>query len=208
MTREPQDKSDFLILNGSEIAALTSTDDLIEAASDALRKTSNKTALQDVRRVLDLQEPDGACMSLMYAALADQPLFGAKVISVFPENFSHGLPSHRGGIILFEREHGRPVALIDGGETTAWRTAAASAVATRALSRRDSKILTLLGYGKQAQQHVVSIAAVRPIREIRVWGRDPQKAEHFAAAQRDAGFDCSAYSDAADAVAGSESSAP
>lgn len=198
------DEPDFLIIRKEDIAALAGMDDLLRVAEQALRKTSSKVAVQDVRRVLELPDAPGACLSVMYAVIADQPLFGAKVLSVLPGNFAHGLPSHRGVIVLFERAFGRPVGLVDGGEATAWRTAAASAVATRALARADATSLALLGYGEQAARHVRAIAAVRPIRSIRVWGRDAGKAAQFAQVQRAAGFDAQAFPDAAQAVAGAD----
>jgi ornithine cyclodeaminase/alanine dehydrogenase-like protein (mu-crystallin family) len=200
MTSAAERKGDFLVLDKDAIRSIANIKGLIEIADAALRSTSNGNAVQDIRRVLDIPNMDGACMSLMYATLANRPFFGAKVLSVFPGNFAHDLPSHRGGVLLFEREHGRPVALIDGGEATGWRTAAASAVATRALSRPDSSTLTLLGYGEQAQRHVDAITAVRPIRRIRVWGRDAARAEAFARRQRDTGFDAEAFPDARKAV--------
>ena len=201
---EVSQEADFLILDADAIKALIDTDHLVNIAEGALRKTSNGTAIQDVRRVLEFPGTGGGCLSIMYANVTDQPAFGAKVLSVYPGNFTHGLPSHRGGILLFERQHGRPVALLDGGEATAWRTAAASAAATRALARPDSSTLTLLGYGEQAQRHVDTIASVRPIRSIRVWGRDVDKAERFAGRQRKAGFDAAAYSNVKEAVAGAD----
>jgi ornithine cyclodeaminase/alanine dehydrogenase-like protein (mu-crystallin family) len=207
MTEAPSDNfhsDDFVVLNQTTIGSLVDIPGLIEIAASALQKTSNGVALQDVRRVLDLPNSGGGCLSIMYAALTDRPAFGAKVLSVLPGNFTHGLPSHRGGILLFEKEHGRPIALLDGGEVTAWRTAAASAVATRALSRPDSAILALLGYGEQAQKHIATISKVRPIREIRVWGRDPGKAERFAQVQRDAGFEAKAFREASDCVTGAD----
>jgi ornithine cyclodeaminase len=172
----------------------------LEATEAALLKTSNGIARQQIRRTLDLPGAAGSCLSLMYAALDDRPLFGAKVLSVFPDNFAHGLASHRGGVFLFDKDHGRPVALIDGGELTAWRTAAASAVATRALSRTDSSVLTVFGYGEQARRHVEAIATIRPIREIRVWGRDYAKARRFAESLSVTGFEAEAYRDAREAV--------
>ncbi|MAY63523.1 MAG: ornithine cyclodeaminase [Rhizobiales bacterium] len=205
MTELPKDGSaGLLVLGGRDIAGITDVAELIGVAREALRKTSDLTAVQDVRRVLDLEEPGGACLSVMYAAIADLPLFGAKVLSVLPQNFARGLPSHRGGILLFERDCGTPVAIVDGGQTTAWRTAAASAVATQCLSRENSSVLTLMGYGEQAERHVVALSAIRPIREIRVWGRDPEKAEAFADKQRAAGFDAKGCDDAQTAVAGAD----
>lgn len=204
MVRREADRemaSDFLVLGRDAIRAILSVDKSIEIAEAALRKTSNGKASQDIRRTLGLPGAAGTCLSVMYAALSDRPLFGAKVLSVFPDNFDHGLPSHRGAIVLFDREHGRPVALMDGGELTAWRTAAASAVATRALSRPGSATLAVIGYGEQSRRHVSTISRVRPISRIRVWGRDRRKAERFAEEQAAAGFDASVCNDARDAVA-------
>lgn len=197
-------EDDFLILDRAAIDAMLDIPTVIDIAAAALQKTSNGVAHQDVRRVLGLPGSDGGCLSIMYAALADRPTFGAKVLSVYPGNFTRNLPSHRGGVLLFEKDTGRPVALLDGGEVTAWRTAAASAVATKALSRPESTILAVLGYGEQARRHVATISAVRPILDIRVWGRDLRKAEWFAQVQREAGFRAVAYADAADCVAGAD----
>lgn len=193
-------KQTFIVLDKHAIRSVMSVEASIEIAEAALRKTSSKVATQDIRRTLPLPGPGGTCLSVMYAALSDRDLFGAKVLSVYPENFSRGLPSHRGAILLFNTKDGTPVALVDGGELTGWRTAAASAVATRALSRTDSSTLAVFGYGEQARRHIEAISLVRPIRRIHVWGRDAWKAAQFAAEQTTAGFDASAFPDAREAL--------
>ncbi|UVK54739.1 ornithine cyclodeaminase family protein [Mesorhizobium sp. AR02] len=195
MNGEPE----FLLIDKSAIREILTLSLVLETTEAALRKTSTGMARQQIRRTLELAGAAGSCLSLMYAVLDDRPLFGAKVLSVFPENFAHGLSSHRGGVFLFEKENGRPVALIDGGELTAWRTAAASAVATRALSRSESSTLTVLGYGEQARRHVAAIADVRPIRAINVWGRDFEKAQRFAE-ELSVSFEVKAHREARDAV--------
>jgi ornithine cyclodeaminase/alanine dehydrogenase-like protein (mu-crystallin family) len=186
----------FVVLDKHAIRSVISIETSIEIAEAALRKTSNGVASQDVRRTLALPGSSGTCLSVMYAALSDRDMFGAKVLSVYPDNFSRGLPSHRGAIILFDKEDGTPVALVDGGELTCWRTAAASAVATRALSRTDSSTLAVLGYGEQARRHIETVSNVRPIRRIHVWGRDPDKVIRFAEEQVSAGFEGFAFTDA------------
>jgi ornithine cyclodeaminase len=197
-------EGDFLVLDKQAIASVVNNGSLIAIVETALRSTSNGRATQDVRRVLDLPQGEGACLSVMYASIADEPMFGAKVLSVFPGNFSLGLASHRGGILLFEKVHGRPVALIDGGETTAGRTAAASAVATTALARADVSTLSLFGYGEQAQRHIEMISEIRPIRKIHGWGRSIDKARRFADTQRAAGFEAQAFDLPRDAVAAAD----
>jgi ornithine cyclodeaminase len=106
--------------------------------------------------------------------------FGAKLISVFPENFSLGVQSHQGLVILFDPENGAPVCVLHAGEITAIRTAAASAVATDALARRDARRLTILGYGEQAATHARAISKVRNLESITIWGRSPERARAFA----------------------------
>ncbi|TPJ32615.1 ornithine cyclodeaminase family protein [Mesorhizobium sp. B2-8-3] len=198
--RKVNAETEFLLIDRNAIRQALTLPLALEATEAALLKTSNGAARQQIRRTLDLPGAAGSCLSLMYAALDDRPLFGAKVLSVFPGNFAHGLASHRGGVFLFDKDHGRPVALIDGGELTAWRTAAASTVATRALSRPGSSMLTVLGYGEQARRHVEAISQVRPIRAVHVWGRDLAKARRFAESLSTDGFDAEAHRDAGEAV--------
>src|SRR4051812_38351982 len=103
----------LLVIDGATVAALVSLDESLGLAEAALRKTSSGLANQDVRRTLDLPGEAGTCLSVMYASLADRMHLGAKVLSVFPQNFEYGLPSHQGCVLLFEKERGRPVALIN-----------------------------------------------------------------------------------------------
>lgn len=190
----------MLVIDAATVEALVSPAEALELIEGALKKTSSGVAHQDIRRTLDLPGEAGTCLSLMYASLEDRPHFGAKVQSVFPQNFEHGLPSHQGGVFLFEADRGRPVALINATAITGLRTPAASAVATRTLSRSDSCDLAILGYGEQAERHIAAISLVRPISRIRVWGRDPRKAEVFADAQRAKGFPAESMPTARDAV--------
>ena len=112
--------------------------------------------------------------------LADPECFGVKLVSLIPRNKPPQYSSHLGLVLLFEVEHGRPVALLDAAEITAIRTAAASGLATRLLARPDAGDLTLLGAGEQARSHLAAMLAVRTLRRIRVWARDKDKAAVFA----------------------------
>jgi ornithine cyclodeaminase len=127
---------------------------------------------------------DGAVFGVMPGALGVDAAFGAKLISVFPENFAKGGPSHQGLIVLFEPGSGAPVCVVDAGEVTAIRTAAASAMATDVLARPGPARLALLGYGEQAGQHLRAIAQVRPLTSVVVWGRHGDRAATFAARMR------------------------
>lgn len=172
----------LLVIDAATVAGALSVSDWIAVTEQSLRGVSDGTAVQDIRRILPLPDDQdrGRVLSMMFGAVREPACFGAKVISVFPDNFSRGLDSHRGAVLLFDPFDGALVGILHGGEITAARTAAASAVATRALARPGSRVLTLLGYGEQASRHVDAIAAVRPIEEVRCWGRDPDKAAAFA----------------------------
>lgn len=190
----------LLLIDGDTVETLVSVDEAIDLAEAALRKTSSGAARQDIRRTLDLPGEAGTCLSLMYASLGDGERFGAKVQSVFPHNFQVGRPSHQGGVLLFEAATGHPVALIDAHAITGLRTPAASAVATRTLARTEAAVLALLGYGEQAERHIENLSRVRPISEVRVWGRDFAKAARFAKAQTARGFATKPFQMAEDAV--------
>ena len=91
--------------------------------------------------------------------LADPECFGVKLVSLMPRNKPPQYSSHLGLVLLFEAEHGCPVALLDAAEITAIRTAAASGLATRLLARPDAGDLALLGAGEQARSHLEAMLA-------------------------------------------------
>ena len=148
---------------------------IVRQAMIALSKGQTKQLL---RSIIPLSE--GRLFGIMPGAMGAHAPFGAKLISVFHGNFARGIQSHQGLVILFDPESGAPVCVLDAGEITAIRTAAASAVATDALARKDARHLTLLGYGEQAGTHARAIRKVREIEAIVVWGRSPERAQAFA----------------------------
>lgn len=128
-------------------------------------------------------EPAGSnALLVMPGALTNPAVFGAKLLSIYPGNGQAVPPSPviQGHVLLFDGAGGAPLALVDAASLTAIRTAAASGAATRVLARADAENLALLGYGVQAASHLEAMRAVRPIRNVRVWGPSPEKAAAFA----------------------------
>jgi ornithine cyclodeaminase/alanine dehydrogenase-like protein (mu-crystallin family) len=142
---------------------------------DAMIALAKGQSQQLLRGIIDLG--GGDLFGVMPGAL-DGAGFGAKIISIFPAAAAHG-GSHQGVIILFDRTSGAPVCVIDAGEVTAIRTAAATAAATDALARPDARSLAILGTGEQAWHHVAAIRHVRPLDDVRVWGRSPDRAQEL-----------------------------
>jgi ornithine cyclodeaminase len=147
-----------------------------------MRALSAGAADVPLRTVMQL--PGGRnFFGVMPGYLGDPQSVGAKIITIYPDNAQRGLPSHLGLVVLFDAQIGFPLAVMDAAEITAIRTAAASAVATRALARKDASRLAILGTGEQAVTHLEAISKVRTLRSVRVWGRSIEKSESFAAAQ-------------------------
>lgn len=151
----------------------------IEAVDAAMRRVSNGTTALPLRTGLPIPGSDGM-LGMMPGYLDQPPSFGIKLVSLFPGQRRPGLSSHSGLLLLFEAATGRPVALLNAGEITAIRTAAASAVATRALARADARVLGIVGTGEQAQAHIEALPMVRQFERIVIWGRDNERARAFA----------------------------
>jgi ornithine cyclodeaminase len=105
---------------------------------------------------------------------------GIKIASVFPDNEKRGLASVQASYLLLDANTGVPLAVLDGAELTLRRTAAASALASRYLSREAATTLLMVGTGKLAPHMIAAHAAVRPLARVLVWGRRPQQAVALA----------------------------
>lgn len=165
-------------INREEVARRLTDDICIPLVRDAMIAFSAGETRQLLRAIIPLA--NGHLFGIMPGALGAAKPFGAKLLGIFPENSAHGLQSHQGVIVLFEPEAGTPIAIVHAGEVTAIRTAAASAVATDALARKDAKRLAILGTGEQAATHAHAIAKVRRLEEIILWGRAPERARALA----------------------------
>ncbi|GGC77214.1 ornithine cyclodeaminase family protein [Undibacterium terreum] len=99
---------------------------------------------------------------------------GVKLVTVAPQN--QGLPSVHAIFVLFDTVTGAPLALMDGEELTARRTAAASALASSHISRTDSKRLLMVGTGSLVPYLAAAHCTARDISEVEIWGRSPDKA--------------------------------
>jgi alanine dehydrogenase len=105
---------------------------------------------------------------------------GIKVVTVFPDNGSRGLPSIYGQYLLLDGATGASLALLDGTILTKRRTACASGLAARYLSRPEARRLLMIGTGALAPQLIRVHAKVRPIEEVAIWGRRPERASALA----------------------------
>jgi ornithine cyclodeaminase len=168
------------IIDAKHIRTCLSMAECIDAMAIAMRAVSDGALSMPLRTVMPLVDKS-AYFAVMPGSLADPLVYGAKVISLHPANAAAGRPTIQGFVALFDHETGEPIALVDGAEITAMRTAAVSGLATRLLARPDATTLGLFGYGVQATSHLEAICAVRKIEEVRVWGRSFERSREFAA---------------------------
>ncbi|MES9902062.1 MAG: ornithine cyclodeaminase family protein [Sedimenticola sp.] len=123
-------------------------------------------------------QPDATL--LLMPAWEENGYIGVKVASVFPGNAERGQPAVSASYLLSSGKSGELLAILDGAELTARRTAAASALAAGYLAPEDSNTLLLLGTGRLSTNLVRAHTSVRPIEQVAIWGRHPEKAQQVA----------------------------
>lgn len=163
----------MLELDAAALAARLERRALIDALDAAFRRPHAAPPRQQY-------ELSGGTLLIMPAWNAR--VCGVKLVTVFPENSRRGRPAVAASYMLFDATDGQPRALLDGGELTARRTGAASALAARYLALPGASRLLMVGTGRLAPHLIESHACVRPIREVRIWGRRPERARALAAA--------------------------
>jgi len=167
----------MLSLDQSATAAALPYSALIEALAQAFAGDT----IVPPRQHYDVpvaNESDAALM-LMPAWQSGEHI-GVKVVTVFPDNSKRDLPAVFGSYLLMSARTGQPIASLDGTELTLRRTAAASALASGYLSRKNSKKLLMVGTGSLAPHLIEAHATARPIAEVCIWGRRTEAANRLA----------------------------
>ena len=187
------------ILGYSEVVAALDPASLVEA----LRQMFRAGAETPLRHHHTIPVPGGAdaTLLLMPAWQAGRHV-GVKVVTVFPDNAERQEPSVAGAYLLLDGQNGKTLALLDGPALTLRRTAAASALAASYLARPDCERLLMVGTGALAAHLIEAHAAVRPIVNVLVWGRNPEKAARLAHRLTRRNLRVAATTDLANAVRG------
>jgi ornithine cyclodeaminase/alanine dehydrogenase-like protein (mu-crystallin family) len=195
--------SELLVLSHDDVRRLLPMDECIELMSEVLTDLARGRVWLPLRFVVRPPE-EGTLMGLMPAHRSEpRRAYGLKAICIFPENPAKGLDAHQGGVLLFDGGTGELRALLDGSAVTAVRTAAVSAVATRALAREDARELAILGSGVQARSHLQAMARAREFERARVWSRTAEHVQSFVA-EAEAPFPVDAVGSAEEAVRGAD----
>jgi ornithine cyclodeaminase/alanine dehydrogenase-like protein (mu-crystallin family) len=153
--------------NETQIAGVLEWAPLIDVIERALIALSAGEVEQPVRQMVPVPGHDAitAAMPAVGEAMA------VKVVTLFHGNAGTDLPTHQAVILVFDRDNGTPLAVMDGRLITEMRTAAGASAAARRLAVEAPEIVTIMGSGIQARAHAAALATVRPIGRLRLWSR-------------------------------------
>lgn len=165
----------MLVLTAEDVRSLAPMRRLIDALAEAFRAG----CVTPPRQVVSVPGGGGDRLLLSMSAFGSDGRAVVKIATVFPGNAARRLPNIQAAVLVFS-ETGAPIALLDGTAVTRLRTGAASALASRYLSRADSAHLSIVGTGALAPSMAAAHCAVRPIRRISVWGRSIERAAEAA----------------------------
>ncbi len=171
----------MLVVDGRTVLELLPMADCIEVMATCMRAVSEGRTVSPPRLLVPLYDDSGSFL-LKPSSLSDPPAYGAKIVTVHPQNATAGRPVIQGLVVLFDHHTGAPVGAVDAAAITAVRTAAVSGLATRLLARADAKNHGIFGAGVQAAVHLDAVIAARSgIDRVVVWARSHERAEAFAA---------------------------
>ena len=171
-----------LVLTQRDIAKLLDVRAAIRIVRQAFLAMARGETIMPPKLYLTL--PRGDDFRAMPAFMRYPPAAGLKWVNVHVPNPRRGLPTVMAVIVLNDPATGVPLAVMDGLLITKLRTASAAAVAAHALARRNSRVAGLVGCGAQADAQLEALAAVVPLRRVRVWGFRPGEASRFCRQMR------------------------
>jgi len=178
----------ILVLDNQQIKELLPMTECIELMADALSALARDEVYQPLRTIVRPPEAHGLLGLMPAYRTGEQGAFGLKAICVFPENPAKGKDAHQGAVMLFNRETGELLALMNASEITAIRTAAVSAVATRLLAREDAQQLALMNASEITAIRTAAVSAVatrllarEEAQQLAIIGAGVQARTHLAA---------------------------
>ncbi|MBE0518585.1 MAG: ornithine cyclodeaminase family protein [Thermoplasmata archaeon] len=180
-----QTRSDVLVLNKEEIESVITIDDAIDAVEEGFKAFNSGKAV--IPFPVALQVPDhSGDIHIKPGYVKGYDTYTVKIASGFYENPKSGLPASHGMLLLFDSRTGYPVCFeVDQCYLTDLRTAAAGAVAARALAKKSVCQVAVIGTGTQARFQIKALSRVREFDELRIWGRNPKRVEEFIADMTD-----------------------
>ena len=176
------------IVNLEKIRSVFNREDILEAVRQAFIGHYHRRYVTPMPGQLLFDAPVGDC-HIKYGYSVGGAIYVIKIASGFYENAALGVPVNNGMVLAFSRKTGEPLVLFqDEGWLTSWRTAAAGTLAASLAISRQPKVLGLIGAGHQAELQATWIARSMGIEEVRIWGRNEERALKLAKKLSESGF--------------------
>ncbi|MGG0644578.1 ornithine cyclodeaminase family protein [Sporosarcina gallistercoris] len=168
----------MLVLSAKSQMELVDMKEILHCIEIALMEFSASATDTPIRTILPFgTENSGVVMPSVAEGLQ---AMGLKYVNVVPSNLEIGKKVINGVVMLSDVTTGEPLALLEGSYLTRIRTGALSGVATKYLSRENSKTLGIIGTGEQAMGLCEAILAVRDINTLYIHNRSEEKALAFS----------------------------
>ena len=165
-----------------EILAALDEAAALAAVEDGFRRLSAGEAQVMAVGHLAFPDPPGDC-HVKGAHLAGDPVFVVKLATSFYRNPDAGLESSNGFMAVVSARTGEVLAILhDQGRLTDLRTAMAGAIAARAILRKGSSVLGVVGAGVQGRMQADMVARTLGLETTLIWARNPDRAAETAAA--------------------------
>uniref|UniRef100_T1IW72 Ketimine reductase mu-crystallin n=1 Tax=Strigamia maritima TaxID=126957 RepID=T1IW72_STRMM len=187
------------ILDSETVDKLLQWKELIPALEVAMTNFSNGAVVQPVRITVPIEKHNGIMM-LMPCYTKHEDILATKIFTAYENNADKGLPIHQGLVFLFDAETGVQKAIMDAEHITAKRTAAATAVAIKAVVAKEPRILAILGAGVQAKSHFEVLTYLYKFNKIRIWNRTRENAEKLVAEIKANGYEAEVSTTAEEAT--------
>lgn len=168
----------MLIIPEAAARELVSVEDAIEAVETTFAAMARGMA-RNYPVVREMVGHQDAVYGVKAGFDGSVPLLGLKAGGYWPHNAARGLTNHQSSTVLFDPETGRASALVSANYLTGVRTGAASAIATKHLSRPESRVLGIIGTGVQATYQLSATRTVRPIDTVHAWDPSPDNLAAF-----------------------------
>lgn len=171
------------------------------ALIDAIETMFRCGCVVPVRHHHEVEVPgENAATLLLMPAWVPGSYMGVKILSVFPDNSLRSLPTIFGTFLLSSGKTGEMLAAIEGGELTARRTAATSALAAKYLAPADASSMLMVGTGRLSLNLMQAHAVVRPLTSFHVWGRNASAASKTVQDAQALGLDARVADDLKDSA--------
>jgi alanine dehydrogenase len=175
-----------LWLSDGDVRDVLTMEEALLAVEESFREHGEGKVQMPPKIYLGFENGD---LRAMPAYLVEQGIAGVKIVNVHPGNPSKGLPTVIAILVLNDPETGAPLSVMDATYITDMRTGAAGGIAAKYLSRADSKVLGLVGAGRQAQTQLLAISKVRELELVKVASKSIDASRDFKEKMED-NVDC------------------